>query len=88
MTAFIDENKSLVSNPNLRRRVIERALVVNLKAGKDLCDALQVAKSLAKTIFHSRDVKFTDILRVTPRKYVVLVKVVQNGDVAIEKYEA
>ena len=73
------ENKSLVSTPNL-----ERALVVNLKPGKDLCDALQVAKSLAKTIFRSKDVKFVDILRVKPQKYVVLIEVVQNADVGIE----
>lgn len=81
--AFIPgENKPFVSNPNLRSRVVERALVVNLKPGKDLCDALQVAKSLAETVFHSKDVKFTDILRVKESKYVVLVQAVQNGDVA------
>ena len=69
-----------------RRRYpnLERALVVNLKPGKDLCDALQVAKSLAKNVFRNRDVKFTDILRVEPGKYLVLLEVVQNGDVAIE----
>ena len=66
-----------------RKCVVERALVVNLKPGKDLCDALQVAKSLLKTTIRS-NVKFTDIFRVRPQKYVVLVEVVQDARVGIE----
>ncbi len=44
--------------------MIEKASIVNSRPGTNLFDALQVAKSLAGTVFRSEDVRFIDILRV------------------------
>jgi hypothetical protein len=61
---------------------IERAFIIRIfKNGGVLLDALQVAKVQAKVVFKCKNVRFTDILRVSPGKYIVLVQAVQIPEV-------